>query len=201
MFLFIFIYAISFDLLILLNLDLDSDVSDVQVLNERVEQAAFGYNLSIAALALQQDHLRNHNKEDRFLISGLKQAGRPAVGLAPQKSAGQLIMSSLLDIVFHGSSRPIIREVIVVNGPIKTRNGPCLPTLIFVFDSPAIAKDVRFKLLNHGKASPALEHVFIELWQTHATQVRVQILVAIRKCLASKDIVSFVKRFDRSPSL
>jgi hypothetical protein len=140
MFLFIFIYAISFDLLILLNLDLDSDVSDVQVLNERVEQAAFGYNLSIAALALQQDHLRNQNKEDRFLISGLKQSGRPAVGLAPQKYAGQLIMSSLLDIVFHGSSRPVIWDVIVVNGPIQARNGPCLPTLIFVFDSPAIAK-------------------------------------------------------------
>ena len=181
-----------FDLLILLHLDLVSDISDVLVLNERVDRASFGYNLSIAGLALQQDHIRNQSKEDRFLISGLKQSGRPAVGLAPQKSAGQLIMSSLLDIVFRGSSRPVIRDVIVVSGPIQTRNVPCLPTLIFVFDSPAIAKDVHFKLLSHGKASPALEQVFIEPWQTHATRVRVQILVAIRKCLASKDIVSFV---------
>ena len=120
-------------------------------------------------------------------------------GLAAQKSAGLLIMSSLLGIIYQGSSHPIIREVIVVNGPF--REGPCLPTLIFVFDSPAIAKEVRFKLLGHGKASPALEQVFIEPWQTHATRVRIQILVAIRGCLASKEITSIVKRFDRSPSL
>ena len=133
------------------------------------------------------------------MISGLKQTGRPAVGLAAQKSAGLLIMSSLLGIVYQGSSHPIVREVIVVNGPF--REGPCLPTLIFVFDSPVIAKEVRFKLLGHGKASPALEQVFIEPWQTHATRVRIQILLAIRGRLASKDITSFVKRFDRSPSL
>ncbi len=150
-------------------------------------------------MALQQDHLRNQSKEDRFLISGLKQTGRPAVGRAALKSAGLLIMSSVLGIVYQGSSHPIVREVIVVNGPF--REGPILPTLIFVFDSPAIAKEVRFKLLGNGKSSPALEQVFIEPWQTHATRVRIQILKAIRGRLASKDITSTVKRFDRSPSL
>ena len=73
--------------------------------------------MSIAGLALQQDHLRNQSKEDRFLISGLKQTGRPAVGLAAQKSAGLLIMSSLLGIIYQGSSHPIVREVIVVKAP------------------------------------------------------------------------------------
>ena len=36
---------------------------------------------------------------------------------------------------------------------------------------------------------------------TQATRVRVQILLAIRKSLASRDVVSFVRRYDRSPSL
>ncbi len=121
------------------------------------------------------------------------------MGLAALKSAGLLIMSSLLGIVFQGASPPIVREVKVVSGPF--REGPILPTLILIFDSPAIAKEVRFKLLGHGKASPALEQVFIEPWQTHATRVRIQILKAIRGRLASKDIISTVKRFDRSPSL
>ncbi len=182
-----------------INLEIDTDCSDTQFLQERLERSNFGYNLSIAGLALQQDHLRNQSKEDRFLISGLKQTGRQAVGLAALKSAGLLIMSAMLGLVYQGASPPIIREVIVVSGPF--REGPILPTLILIFDSPAIAKEVRFKLLGHGKASPALEQVFIEPWQTQATRVRIQILKAIRGRLASKDINSTVRRFDRSPSL
>jgi hypothetical protein len=108
-------------------------------------------------------------------------------------------MSSLLEIVFQGSDRPCIREVSVISGPYTPSQ--FLPTLIFVFNSPQIAKDVRFRLLKHGKASPALEKILIEPSLTRATRVRIEILQAIRKSLVSKGIVSFVRKFDRSPSL
>jgi hypothetical protein len=164
-----------------------------------VDRQNFGVCLSIAGMAVQQDHVANKAREDRFLVSGLEQSGRPVVGVVAQKSAGHAIMSSLLEIVFQGSERPCIREISVVNGPyVPSAN---LPTLIFSFNTPQIAKEVRFRLLKHGKALPALERIFIEPSFTRATRVWVEILQAIRKCLVLKDIVSYVRKFDRSPSL
>jgi hypothetical protein len=86
----------------------------MQVMNEREERLSYGFNLTTAALALQQDHHINQSKEDRFLISGLKQAGPPAVGPAALKSAGRLIMASLLEVVFKNSEHPIIRDVLLL---------------------------------------------------------------------------------------
>jgi hypothetical protein len=83
--------------------------------------------LTTAALALQQDHLINLSKEDRFVLSGLKQFGRPATGPIAQKTAGQLIMSSLLEAVFHGTDQPNIRDVFIYRGPILPRSDASLP--------------------------------------------------------------------------
>ena len=91
----------------------DSAISDVQILNERVERVSFGMNLTTAGLSLQQDHLANRAKVDRFLVSGLKQTGRPAVDVAAQKTAGHAIMTSLLEKKFPGSDCPCIRNVSV----------------------------------------------------------------------------------------
>ena len=66
----------------------------------------FGLCLSIAGMAVQQDHVANAAREDRFLVSGLTQSGQPAEGVAGQRSAGHAIMSSLLAVIFPGSERP-----------------------------------------------------------------------------------------------
>jgi hypothetical protein len=108
-------------------------------------------------------------------------------------------MSSLLEIVFQGSERPCIREVTVISGPYTP--SLYLPTFIFAFNSPQIAKEIRFRLLKHGKASPALERIFIQPSLTPATRVGIEILQAIQKSFVSKGIVSCVRKFDRSPSL
>lgn len=170
-------------------------------MNEHVDRLSFGFSLTTASLALQQDHLVNQSHEDRFFITGLKQAGRPATSPAVQRTAGRQVMSSMLDVIFQNSDRPKILDVYVVGGQNFNRSDSCLPAMIFTFDTPQIAKEVRYRLLNHAKATPALEAVFIEPVLTPATRVRIQILVAIKRCLAAKEIVSFVKRFDRSPSL
>jgi hypothetical protein len=80
-------------------------------------------------------------------------------------------------------------------------HGANLPSLIFTFENAKIAKDIRFKLLQYGKTSAALEQMFIEPVLTQATRVRVQILIAIRKCLLAQNLSCFVRRFDSSPSL
>jgi hypothetical protein len=61
--------------------------------------------------------------------------------------------------------------------------------------------EVRFRLLRHAKEMPALGTVFVEPVLTPATGVRIQVLFAIKTCLASKAIISFVRKFERSPSL
>jgi hypothetical protein len=55
--------------------------------------------------------------------------------------------------------------------------------------------------LRHARTTPALEQIFIEPSFNCSTRVRIEILQAIRKCLLSKSLVSFVRKFDRSPSL
>ncbi len=151
-------------------------------------------------MALHQDHLINQSKEDNFLISGLNQVGQPAFGPPAQKAAGRAVMTSLLTTVFPGSDPPVIRDVSIVIGPVPPR-GSNLPLLIFVFDTPKIARDVRYHILQYVKTCPALEHVFTKPVLTQATRVCIQILLAIRKCLVSRDVVSYLRRFDCSPSL
>ncbi len=87
-------------------------------MNEKVDRLSFGVSLSVATLALQQDHVINQGKEDRFLILGLKQSGRPAFGHVAQKAAGRMIMNSLLSIVFQGPDHPSIRDIFIVGGPV-----------------------------------------------------------------------------------
>ena len=165
-----------------------------------MERISFGFSLTTASLALHKDHLINQSKEDRFLITGLKLAGRPATTLAAQRASGRHVMSLLLEKVFQASERPKVVDVFVV-GPNQVRSDSCLPPLIFLFENPIIAKEVRFRLLRHAKETPALESVYVEPVLTPATRVRIQILFAIKTCLASKAIISFVRRFERSPSL
>ena len=145
--------------------------------------------------------MSNQSKEDRFYITGLKLAGRPASSPPAQKIAGRQVMSALLEAIFPGSDRPKIIDVYLVGGPNFTRSVAFLPPLIFSFESPLIAKEVRFRLLGHARSTPALETVFIEPVLNQATRVRIQILLALKKCLAATDIVSSVRKFDRSPSL
>jgi hypothetical protein len=71
-------------------------VSEVKVVNEQVERISFGFSLTTASLALHQDHVINQSKEDQFLITGLKLAGRSANSLAAQRTAGRHVMSLLL---------------------------------------------------------------------------------------------------------
>ena len=66
-----------------------------------------------------------------------------------------------------------------------------------MFENSIVAKEVRFRLLRHAKETP----VYVEPVLTPATRFRIQILFAIKTCLASKAIISFVRRFERSPSL
>jgi hypothetical protein len=169
-------------------------------LAERVDRNAYSVSLTATALSLQQEHLINQNKEDRFLVLGLRQNGRPVFGPAAQRSAGRVIMTTLLATVFTGLTPPKIEEVVIVRGNFPPR-GSDLPSLIFVFETPKIARDVRFKLLEHGRTTPALDRMFIEPVLTQATRVRIQILLAIRKCLLARDVACFVRRHDRSPSL
>lgn len=165
-----------------------------------MDRNAYSLSLTAASLSIQQDHIINLSKEDRFLISGLRQNGRPVFVPAAQRSAGRVIMTTLLATVFTGMTPPKIEDVIIVRGTFPPR-GSDLPSLIFVFETAKIARDVRFKLLDHGRSSPALDRMYIEPVLTQATRVRIQILVAIRKCLVAKDIACFVRRHDRSPSL
>ena len=127
-----------------------------------MDRISFGFSLTTASLALQQDHLSNQSNEDRFFITGLKLAGRPATSLAAQKIAGRQVMSSLLEAVFQTSDRPKNLDVYVVGGQNLIRSDSCLPALIFSFENPRIAKEVRFRLLQHARTTPALETVFIE---------------------------------------
>jgi hypothetical protein len=176
-------------------------MSEVRVVNEHVERISFGFSLTTASLALQQDHLANQSNEDRFFITGLKLTRRPATSLAAQRTAGRHVMSLLLEAVFQSSNHPKVHDVFVVGGQNLIRSDPCLPALIFSFESSQIAREVRFRLLHHARMTPALETVFIKPVLSPATWVRTQILIALKKCLAAKEIVSFVKKFDRSPSL
>jgi hypothetical protein len=108
-------------------------------------------------------------------------------------------MTSLLVVLFPGADRPSIREVNVVRAPYVL--SAYLPTIIFTFNSPTIAREVRFRLLRHSKNTPDLERIFIEPALTLATRVRIEILQAIRKCLTAQSVVSYVRKFSRSPSL
>jgi hypothetical protein len=178
----------------------DNVIPELKIFGERVERIFLGLILTTTALALQRDHILNEEKEDRFLVSGLKQAERPAIGFAAQKSAGSLIMTTLLELVFPGANCPKIRDVRVISGP-RPSNPASLPTIIFAFENSLIARDVRFRLLQHGKTSPALDQIYIEPLMTPATRVRVQMLFAIPSCLVAKDVVCYVRKFDRFPHL
>ena len=175
-------------------------MSEGRITNEHVERISFGFSLTTASLALHKDHLINQSKEDRFLITGLKLAGRPATTLAAQRSSGRHVMSLLLEKVFPASERPKVVDCFVV-GPNQFRSESNLPPLIFLFGDPIIAKEVRYRLLRHAKETPALESVYVEPVLTLATRVRIQILFAIKTCLASKATISYVRRYERSPSL
>ena len=138
----------------------DTAITEVQVLNEVLERQNFGLCLSVAGMSVLQDQVANAAREDKFLVSGLKQSGQPAENLSAQRSAGHAVMTSLLAAVFPGNDCPSILEVSVVVG--RYVPSPVLPTLLFAFNSPQIAKEVRFRLLKHVRTSPALERIFIE---------------------------------------
>jgi hypothetical protein len=71
------------------------DVTEHQVLNERVERLSFGVSLTTAALALQLDFITNRDNEFKFQVSGLKQSGRPVVGPPAQCAAGRSIVEAV----------------------------------------------------------------------------------------------------------
>jgi hypothetical protein len=93
-------------------------------------------------MSVLQDQVVNTAREYKFLVSGLKQSGQPSKNLAAQRSAGHAVMTSLLAVVYLGNERPFIREVSVVGG--RYVPSAVLPTLLFAFNSPQIAKEVRF---------------------------------------------------------
>ena len=55
--------------------------------------------------------------------------------------------------------------------------------------------------INHIKTSPALTNVWIEPVLTRASHVRVEILTAIRRSLASRSVTCSVQHYGRSPLL
>ena len=172
-----------------------NDATEHQLLNERVAQLSFGVSLTTAALALKLDYITNRENEYKFQMSGLKQSGRPAVGVAAQCAAGRSVLETVLNTSFSANERPVISVVHLARG----FHSP--PSFVFAFGSPDIAKSVRQRLLSISRVTPVLENIFIEPVLTRATLVRVQILRAIRQALMSRDVVSRVKRFDRSPTL
>jgi hypothetical protein len=89
-------------------------VTEFQLLSERVERVSFGFGLTTASLALQQDYVINQSREDRFQISGFKPSGRNAMGIArSQIAAGRLPMESMLSKVFQVADLPTIHGVFV----------------------------------------------------------------------------------------
>ena len=170
------------------------------MLSERLARHSYGSGLTTATLSLQQDHETNRAREDQFLVTGLQQSGRAAVGVGPQRNAGRLILDSLLSMLFTVEERPVIKDVYIPRNQIPAR-GTLLPALIFRFHSAEIAQKVRVRLLNHVKTSPALNSVWIEPVLTRASHVRVEILNAIKRSLVSRSIVCSVQRYSRSPML
>ncbi len=78
-----------------------------------------------------------------------------------------------------------------------------LPPLIFIFIDSKVASEVRMKLINHLQSSPwpAMRRVWLEPILTHATHVRIEILLTIRRLISSPEIRCIVHRRGRAPQL